>query len=105
MIAAFRERSPRGLLGVKLGARGALLETPSEGLIEVSAIDAPGPVLDTTGAGDSFMAGLIAGLENGLTVAAASRWASATGALAVTQRGGYAGVLSLAQVHKLLAQA
>ena len=50
IISVFREHGAIGLLGVKLGSQGALLQTASGSWIEVPAVQAPAPVVDTTGA-------------------------------------------------------
>ncbi len=92
MVSQYRAVNDHGLLGVKLGERGALLHHPAEGWIEVSSCRPPGPVIDTTGAGDCFLAGLLAGLIAGESIEDASRRASAAGACAVSQRGGFVGV-------------
>ena len=56
-----------GLLGVKLGSEGALL-SPRAGQYErIAQVAAPGPVVDTTGAGDCFYAGLLTGLLRGMS--------------------------------------
>lgn len=102
MLASFREVNRHGILGVKLGRRGSVLHHPEEGLIAIDAIDPGEPVLDTTGAGDCFMAGLIAALDRGCSLAEAGRWASAAGACAITRRGGYTGLQSEAQIRALL---
>jgi sugar/nucleoside kinase (ribokinase family) len=102
MIQWFRQFNDHGILGVKLGQRGALLHSPNEGLIRLDACPPPKSVVDTTGAGDCFIAGLIAGLDRGLTVAEAGSWATAAGALAVTARGGHQGVSSLTKLQSLL---
>lgn len=93
MIQTFRQYAANALLGVKLGARGALL-SPSDGeWIEVQPVEPPGPVIDTTGAGDCFYAGLIAGLARGLSIDDAGQLAAAAGALSVTGVGAIAGLL------------
>jgi sugar/nucleoside kinase (ribokinase family) len=92
MVQSYREQNTHGIIGVKLGDQGALLHDPEEGFIRLPAIEPIGPVVDTIGAGDCFMAGFLAGLEHGLPVAEAGRWATAAGASAVTSRGGYAGI-------------
>ncbi len=102
MLAHLRQWNPHGILGIKLGAHGAILESPDQGLVELPALDPGAPVVDTTGAGDCFLAGLIAGLDQRLPLAEAGRWAAAAGAAAVTQRGGHAGVRSLEQIQGLL---
>jgi len=77
---ALQERSG-GIVIVTNGAREAV------------AIDADGanyraqpptvPVTDTTGAGDSFRAGMIYGLQQGWALSESLRWATAVGALQV----------------------
>jgi sugar/nucleoside kinase (ribokinase family) len=84
MISAYREAGARGFVGIKLGERGALLSPRPGEFIEIDVVGAPGPVVDTTGAGDCFYAGLLAGLLRGLTPAAAGRLAAAAGACCVT---------------------
>ena len=102
MIDWYRQHNDYGILGVKLGEKGALLHSPEEGLLMLDACEPPLPIVDTTGAGDCFIAGLIAGLDHGLTVKEAGTWATAAGALAVTKRGGHQGVTSLAALQSLL---
>ncbi len=88
MIEAFRDAGAKGWLGIKLGVRGALLSpTPGE-LVEVAVVKAPSNVVDTTGAGDCFYAGLLAGVLRGLPPTDAGRLAAATGACCVTGLGG-----------------
>ena len=92
MIQVFRQYAANALLGVKLGARGALL-SPSDGeWIEVQPVAPPGLIIDTTGAGDCFYAGLIAALARGLSIDDAGRFAAAAGALSVTGVGAIAGL-------------
>ena len=52
-----------------------------------------GAAVDATGAGDCFSGGLVAGLQRGLDVVEAARFANAVGALAVQKVGATAGVL------------
>lgn len=63
------------------GARGALA-LDAGGFWEVGAAPA-GEVVDTNGAGDAFLAGLLAATLEGLPTPDALAWASAAGALAV----------------------
>ncbi len=93
IIDAYRACGAPGVLGVKLGARGALLSPAAGQYVEIPAAAPPGPVIDTTGAGDCFLAGLIAGLLRGLGVATAGRLAAAAGACCVTGLGATAGLL------------
>jgi len=60
------------------------------------------PVIDTTGAGDAFLAGLLAGWYHGLSWEEAGRVANATAALATTRQGATEGVDSWDQVMTLV---
>lgn len=88
MIETYREAGANGFLGVKLGMRGALLSPKPGEFLEVAVVPAPGPVVDTTGAGDCFFGGLLTGILRGLLPADAGRLAAATGASCVTGLGG-----------------
>ena len=69
---------------VTLGARGAQIVTS----VESSAVSSyEVDVVDTTGAGDAFNAGLAVALAEGKALADAVRFANATAALCVTKRG------------------
>lgn len=88
ILDVYRAAGAVGLIGVKLGAQGALLSPKAGEFIEVAAVPPPGPLVDTTGAGDCFYAGLLAGLLRGLSVADAGKLAAACGACSVTGLGG-----------------
>lgn len=86
------ERAAAALLGrgarnvvVTLGARGALVKnaTMTE---HVAAYDA-GPVVDTTGAGDAFNAGLAVGLSEGMDLVQAARFGCLAAGISVTRPG------------------
>jgi sugar/nucleoside kinase (ribokinase family) len=87
IIGAYRSAGAKGLLGVKLGTRGALLSPKAGELIEVAPISPPGDIVDTTGAGDCFFGGLLAGILRGLSIADAGKLAAACGACCVTGLG------------------
>ena len=87
ILQVYRQAGATGLLGVKLGAEGALLSPRTGEFIEIDAIQPPGKVIDTTGAGDSFYAGLLAGVLRGMSVTDAGRLAAAVGACCVTGLG------------------
>ncbi len=57
--------------------------------------------MDTTGAGDSFYAGLLTGLLRGMTLAEAGRLAAATGACCVTGLGATAGLRNYDETARL----
>ena len=82
-------------LAVKLGPRGALCVTGPE-MHQVSL--PPVTPVDTTGAGDCFNAGLIAGLLQGLPLPRAAALGCAAGALSTAALGGTAGAAGLAAV-------
>ena len=72
-------------VAVKLGADGAVARRGEE----FAAVRAPPvEVVDTTGAGDTFGAGLIAGLLDGRPLAGALRLAVACGTLSTRAAGG-----------------
>lgn len=72
------------LVAVKLGARGAILARGRERL----AIPAqPATVVDTIGAGDAWLAGLLAGLVRGCPLAVCGELAARAGAAAVSVAG------------------
>ena len=74
-----------GAIAVKLGARGALY---ADGTRQYLATPPPLPPVDTTGAGDCFNAGLLAGLLNGLQPPDALALGCATGAASTQGVGG-----------------
>ena len=81
-----------GLLGVKLGSRGALLSPAPGEFIATPCVPPPGPVADTTGAGDCFYAGLLTGLLRGMNAKQAGLLGAAAGACCVTGWGATAGL-------------
>ncbi|MBI5303346.1 MAG: ribokinase [Chloroflexi bacterium] len=87
---------------VTLGERGALLVTAMQARRIPSF---PVNVVDTTAAGDAFNGGLAVALARGDDLPDAVRYASAVGALAVTQFGAQPSLPTAAQVAKLLSEA
>lgn len=101
IIDLYRSCGAPAVLGVKLGTEGVILSDKAGEYVHVPICKPPGEVLDTTGAGDSFYAGLIAGLIKGLPLAQAGRIGTAAGACCVTARGGSAGGKDWAFTSKL----
>lgn len=101
IIACYRSHGAAGIVGVKCGARGSVVSPEGSTVLDVPCIPAPGPVVDTTGAGDSFLAGLVVGLGRGLPVEAAARLGAATAACCVTRAGATAGLRDLAETMRL----
>lgn len=60
-----------------------------------SAVDPPGPVVDSYGCGDAFVAGLTVALARGDDLAAAANLGARCGATTLTGRGGLSGQLRL----------
>ncbi|GMV35863.1 MAG: hypothetical protein AMXMBFR61_03710 [Fimbriimonadales bacterium] len=59
-------------------------------------------VIDTTGAGDCFRAGLLYGLQQGQSLCAAIRFASAAASLSVAELGACGGIPTLDQVLRVI---
>ena len=101
ILDAYRACGAPGLLGVKLGSKGAMLSPTAGEYIEVSCVTPPGPILDTTGAGDCFYAGLLTGLLRGMNARNAALLAAAAGACCITALGATAGVRNFDETAKL----
>jgi ribokinase len=69
---------------VTSGSQGAYLHSKAESR-QVPAFSVQ--AVDTTGAGDAFVAGMAVALAEGQPLAAAARFAAAVGALATTKHG------------------
>lgn len=101
--AAARALLDRGISTaiLTLGARGAMLATGSE--VEIIPTFKVQPV-DTTAAGDAFVAGFSVALAEGKPVAEAVRWGNAAGALAATRLGAQTSLPRRAELEQLLLQ-
>ena len=73
------------IVALTQGSRGSRLHAGEE-VVEVAAVPAL-QVVDPTGAGDAYLAGLLAGLRRGLDLAAAGRMASLAATYAVEHQG------------------
>jgi sugar/nucleoside kinase (ribokinase family) len=73
---------------VTLGAAGAVVADRALGEFHVPSLTPPYPIIDTTGAGDAFRAGVCCGLLHGLPLAELLRFAAAAAALHCTRIGG-----------------
>ena len=93
-----------GGVAVTLGAQGALVAGRDGGdPVHVPAVDVD--VVDTTGCGDGFNAGLLTGLLLGVSAVDAAWLGVACGALVATGLGSDAGITALDQVLSFLAAA
>jgi sugar/nucleoside kinase (ribokinase family) len=102
MIETYRRYTSDTVLGIKLGAQGVLLSRSAGDWLEIAPVSPPASVVDTTGAGDSFFAGLIAGLCHDLPLEEAARIGAATGACSVTGISGVTAIRSFDETRKLL---
>lgn len=101
IIDTYRNCGAPGLLGVKLGSDGALLSPKAGEYVPIDCAPLPGPIVDTNGAGDSFYAGVLAGLLKGMDAAEAGRLGAAAGACCVTGMGASAGLRNFEETAKL----
>jgi len=104
IIAHYRSLGARGIIGVKLGTAGTLLSPATNEWLEVPCVVAPGPVIDTTGAGDAFLAGMLTGLLRHLPVNEAGRLGAATAACCVTGVGATRGLRDYETTYRLIQQ-
>ena len=74
-----------GAVVVTLGSRGVLYRRGGESIMVPAR--APGPVVDTTGAGDAFNGGLACALAEGQGIADALRFGVAVAGISVTREG------------------
>lgn len=80
-IVELSSRFPNAsIVGITLGESGSLLYSAGE-FIESEGFEVPGGCRDTTGAGDSFRAGLLYGVITGKSVEESARIANAVAAL------------------------
>ena len=89
-----------GVVGLKMGERGCYLHTRAEAMaISAYKID---PV-DATGAGDAFVAGFLTGVLRGWDLERTGHFANAVGALCTQAIGTTAGIKSLAETERFMA--
>ncbi|MFM2093710.1 MAG: hypothetical protein RIS70_834 [Planctomycetota bacterium] len=101
IFATYRRLGAEGLVGLKLGAQGAILSPAPGEFLKIEIVAPPGAIVDTTGAGDAFFAGLLAGLIRGLPLPHAGRLAAAAGACCVTGLGATAGLRGWNETREL----
>ena len=87
---------------IKLGAKGCLIKTRKERLLLPGF---PVRAIDTTGAGDNFVAGFLAGLSKGLSLRECGLLANATGAIATTRLGATSAAVGIDGVVEFLKSA
>lgn len=87
---------------IKLGAKGCLIKSHRERL---TLPGFPVHAIDTTGAGDNFVAGFLAGLSRGLSLKECGLLANAAGAIATTQLGATSAATGIRGVAEFLLKA
>jgi len=98
--AFFREKGVRNVV-IKLGEKGCYVRVGNEDGFYVNA-HTNVPVVDTSGAGDSFCAGFIAGLLLGFEPKKCARLANAAGALCVMQMGTTSGIKNMQETVQFM---
>ncbi len=87
------------LVALKMGEQGCYV---TDGREAVRLLAYPVTPVDTTGAGDAFAAGFLAGVIQGWDLARTARFANAVGAMCVTAIGATSGVKSLDETMAFL---
>ncbi len=83
---------------IKCGSRGCVIGTKDE-ILHIPAV--PGVrCVDTTGAGDTFTAGLIYGLKKGMSLKACADFACGAASCAIEQVGAVEGVTSIDEIMR-----
>ena len=88
------------VVAIKCGAAGSFVRNATE---SVSIPAVPVTVVDTTGAGDAFAAGILVGILRGWNLDRTARFASAAGAACVRALGATTGIRSLEDTESLAA--
>ena len=83
---------------LKMGARGSLIKDKKGMRLRIPAFKVE--VVDTTGCGDAWTGGFIAGLSRGMTIEEAAQLASACGSLVATGLGSDAGIIDFDSTMK-----
>lgn len=94
-------RKGAGTALITLGGRGSLFHSPSQSVV-IEPVNA-GKVVETTGAGDSFVGAFAAALARGLSPLDAARFGSAAAGISVTRPGTAPSMPRLAEIERLLA--
>ena len=92
----------QAIVAVTRGGEGSELHT-TEGVLSISAAK-PEAVVDPTGAGDAYIAGLLAGLRDGRSLGQAGGMAALAATYVVEQRGTQEHHFTLAEFHQRYAE-
>lgn len=102
-LIGLQEKYGCPVVGLTLGEEGSLLRCGGE-FIETRGFAVPGGCKDTTGAGDSFRAGLIYGLLSGMSVEESAAAANAVAALKCRAVGARTSLPTEPELSELLEQ-
>lgn len=100
-IAKYLQDKGAKVVGIKMGEQGSYLRAEDGTEIRVPSL--PVPAIDSLGAGDSWVAGFLAGLSRGWNLEQCVRFGNATGACCVTALGATTGIRSFAETEAFLA--
>lgn len=100
MVKRFRDAGAGKIVGIKLGADGCLLTDPENEYL-IKAVEVK-KVVDTTGAGDAFLAGIITAYLKGMNVLDMGKFANIVGASAVQSLGASTGIKSFEETISLM---
>ncbi len=96
-LATLGARGARQVV-VKVGAMGSIVWTPEDTEL-VDAVQVGAEMIDTTGAGDAFVAAFVHAVLSGQSMAQAARLGNTAGALSATHIGAQARVVSAAELE------
>ncbi len=88
-----------GTVGLKMGKEGCLIKNKRE---EIYCPPYQVKVVDTTGAGDAWVAGFLAGLYKGWPLTKVGKFANAVGASCVRSTGASSGIMGFEETIKLI---
>ncbi len=100
-VARFLLDAGARVVGIKMGEQGCYFRTAEGETLRLPVL--PVNAIDALGAGDAFVAGLLAGLVRGWDLERCARFATAVGACCVTALGATTGVRSFADTEAFLA--
>jgi len=98
MVKFFKNHGAKDVI-IKLGTRGAYADINGDCFYVEPFLVKP---VDTTGAGDSFMAGMLTGLSNHWEMKKTIKFANAVGAHCVSSVGASSGIKSLEEIEKFM---
>ena len=99
---ALEQAGVKQFIAVTNGSHGAAIRIPGQAAENLAAL--PAKAIDTTGAGDAFIAAVLAAWYRGLDWRTAARAGIAAGSLAVTSGKRYGNLNSWSQIEALIGQ-